>query len=98
MSTSQPPVLSDPEQQILKELTVRLIRAEERARFDQLIIRQHYLHSAELVGEQLRYVVEHREQKCKNNILGLDNALGEREIGFRTVTLNLPRTISFSYK
>jgi hypothetical protein len=62
MNTFQPPVLSDPEQQVLRELTVRLIRPEERARFDQLIIQQHYLHSAELVGEQLRYVIEHREQ------------------------------------
>jgi len=48
------------EQDVLQGMTVRLIRPEERGRFDDTLIREHYLHSAELVGEQLRYVAEHR--------------------------------------
>lgn len=62
MNRSQQPILSPAEQEILEQLTVRLIRPQERARFDELIIQEHYLHSAELVGEQLRYVVEYQGQ------------------------------------
>ncbi len=40
----------------MEQVEVRLLRPEERARFDQLLITEHYLHAAELVGEQLRYV------------------------------------------
>lgn len=40
----------------LRRVTVRPIRADERGRFDRLLIEQHYLHSAVLVGEALRYV------------------------------------------
>ena len=48
------------EQQVLEHLTVRLVtdRAEQ-GRFDQLIEEHHYLHSATLVGEHLRYVVSY---------------------------------------
>lgn len=53
----QPPAA---EQDVLREVAVRLIRAEERARFDEVLEREHYLHSAELVGEQLRYVAEYQ--------------------------------------
>jgi len=48
------------EQQILRELLVRPIRPAERARFDQLLVAHHYLKSATLVGEHLRYVATHR--------------------------------------
>ena len=48
MNKSQQPILSPAEQEILEQLTVRLIRPQERARFDELIIQEHYLHSAEL--------------------------------------------------
>lgn len=48
------------EQQVLRELVVRPIRPDERARFDQLLIAHHYLKSATLVGEHLRYVATHR--------------------------------------
>jgi hypothetical protein len=41
---------------------VRLIQSEERQRFDQIITQSHYLHSAEFVGEQLRYVAEYQGQ------------------------------------
>jgi hypothetical protein len=48
------------EQEVLRGMTVRLVLPEERARFDEIIIREHYLHNAVLVGEQLRYVVEYK--------------------------------------
>lgn len=44
------------EQQVLDDLDVRLITEEERARFDALMVKHHYLHSAVTVGEHLRYV------------------------------------------
>lgn len=50
--------LSAPEPDILKRVTVRLIRPDERARFDALLIERHYLHEAKLVGQHLRYVAE----------------------------------------
>ena len=48
------------EQQVLKELTVRLITAEERPRWNELVSTNHYLKNATLVGEQLHYVVEYQ--------------------------------------
>jgi hypothetical protein len=45
------------EQSLLKELEVRLILPSQRARWDKLVVRHHYLKNARLVGEQLRYVV-----------------------------------------
>jgi hypothetical protein len=50
------------EQAVLDGVRVRLIDASERERFDALIIKEHYLHSAETVGEQLRYVAEYQGQ------------------------------------
>lgn len=47
------------EQQILEGLEIRLIRKDEQGCYEQLINEQHYLKSAQLVGEQLRYVVEY---------------------------------------
>jgi hypothetical protein len=37
-------------------LTVRLVRAEERARWQQLLAQHHYLPGARMVGEALWYV------------------------------------------
>ena len=37
---------------------LRLIRPDERERFDQTLCERHYLHNATLVGETLRYVAE----------------------------------------
>lgn len=51
---------TDSEHEVLRELVVRPIRAEERGRFDQLLVEHHYLHSAALVGEHLRHVATHR--------------------------------------
>ena len=45
------------EQHVLEHLSVRLLRREEQRRFDALLVEHHYLHSAAVVGEQLRYVV-----------------------------------------
>ncbi len=40
----------------LHSVVVRPLAADERARFDRLLVEQHYLHNATLVGEGLRYV------------------------------------------
>jgi len=47
-----------PESEFLRKLTVRLIAAAEKDRFDQLLEKEHYLHSARLGGQSLRYVAE----------------------------------------
>jgi hypothetical protein len=52
--------LTEAGQALLEGVRVRLVEPEERARWDRIIIADHYLHSAEFVGEQLRYVAEHR--------------------------------------
>lgn len=44
---------------MLVGVTVRIIHKAEQERFDALLEAEHYLHSAELVGEQLRYVAEY---------------------------------------
>lgn len=50
-------IFPTPEQQRrLQTLQVELIAAPEKARWDELIERHHYLHNATLVGEVLRYV------------------------------------------
>jgi len=46
----------------LRRVSVRPIEANERDRFDRLLIEQHYLHSATLVGEALRYVATDGER------------------------------------
>src|SRR6266581_655426 len=50
------------EQALLNELTLRLIEPSEKPRWDQLVIEHHYLKNAVLVGEQLHYVAQYREQ------------------------------------
>jgi len=47
-----------PEWEFLRRVSVRLIRPEERERFDGLLETEHYLHSARLGGPSLRYVAE----------------------------------------
>ena len=51
------------EQEILIQLVVRPVPAEQVEQFDQLITEHHYLKSAQLVGEHLRYVAEYRGQR-----------------------------------
>jgi hypothetical protein len=62
MKPAQKPLLTLAEQELLENVTVRLIEPRERKVFDELLIQEHYLHSAELVGEQLRYVAEYSGQ------------------------------------
>lgn len=47
------------EQQVLEDQKIRLIHKDEQDCYEQLIDEQHYLKSAQLVGEQLRYVIEY---------------------------------------
>ena len=54
MTTHKP----GPESNFLRNVTVRLILPEEKERFDQLLEQRHYLHSARLGGQSLRYVAE----------------------------------------
>jgi len=50
------------EQHVLEHLTVRPVHPHEIQRFDQLIVAHHYLKSAELVGQHLRYVATYKGQ------------------------------------
>ena len=46
------------EQTVLREMHVKLLVApKDIQKCDQILIEEHYLHSAQLVGEQLRYAV-----------------------------------------
>ena len=46
------------EQTVLREMHLKLLVVpKDIQRCDQILIEQHYLHSAQLVGEQLRYAV-----------------------------------------
>ena len=62
MKTRHRPLVSPEQQDLLDRVEVRLITVEERERFDQLIIAGHYLHSAQIVGQQVRYVAEYQGQ------------------------------------
>jgi hypothetical protein len=56
-------VLTDPaEAAVVEQIEVRLVRAEEVARWEELMCQHHYLKSARMVGEQLRYVAEYQGQ------------------------------------
>jgi hypothetical protein len=46
------------ETDVLQRVALRLLLPEERERFDQLLEQEHYLHSARLGGQSLRYVAE----------------------------------------
>jgi hypothetical protein len=73
------------EQSILNELEIHLlVEPCQQDRWNQLVIDQHYLHNATLVGEQLRYVVSYRAQWLA--LLGWSAAawhLGLREAWFQ---------------
>ena len=62
MITTVVPVITEDPPCLLKEVQIRPIQPEDRERFDQLMIAQHYLGNAQLVGEQVRYVAEYRGQ------------------------------------
>ena len=46
------------EADVLDRVSVRLVREDERLRFNQHLEEEHYLESSVLVGEWLRYVAE----------------------------------------
>lgn len=52
------PSQSLPEQDYLRRVSVRLMFAPERERFDALLEERHYLHSARVGGQSLRYIAE----------------------------------------
>jgi hypothetical protein len=55
--------LTEPaEAAVWNQITVRVVRPEEQARWDQLVSEHHYLKNANLVGERLCYVVEYQGQ------------------------------------
>ncbi len=62
MKTKHRPILTDQQQALLEGVQVRPIEPEEQEKFDRLIVEGHYLHNAEFVGEQLRYVAEYQGQ------------------------------------
>ncbi len=62
MKAKHRPILTEAQQALLDGVQVRLIKPEEREKFDRAIIKGHYLHSAAFVGEQLRYVAEYQGQ------------------------------------
>ena len=56
------PLITNEQQALLEGVQLRLIEPGERERIDRLIVEQHYLGNAQLVGEQLRYVAEYQGQ------------------------------------
>ena len=48
-----------PESRLLNDITLRLLEESERTRFDELLVREHYLKNATTVGQVLRYVAEY---------------------------------------
>jgi hypothetical protein len=62
MKTKHRPILTTEQQALLDGVQVRLLEPSERERFDRLLVEGHYLHSAEFVGEQLRYIAEYQGQ------------------------------------
>ena len=55
--------LTADEQHLLEHCQVRLLtRPDDHARCDKLIVEEHYLHDATLVGEHLRYALTYRGQ------------------------------------
>src|ERR1035437_8496320 len=55
-------LITEDQQALLDGVRVRLMEPGERARFDRLIVEEHYLGNAQWVGEQLRYVAEYQGQ------------------------------------
>ncbi|HOB99972.1 MAG TPA: ISAs1 family transposase [Verrucomicrobiota bacterium] len=56
------PISVEEQQAMVEGVIVRPIEPSERKPFDCLMAKEHYLRSAELVGEQLRYVAEYQGQ------------------------------------
>jgi len=55
-------MLTAEQQNLLDGVQIRLCLPAEQERFDQLLVEQHYLKNAQLVGERLRYIAEYEGQ------------------------------------
>ena len=55
-------IAAEEQQALVEGVIVRPIQSSERDPFDHLMAQEHYLHSAEVVGEQFRYVAEYQGQ------------------------------------
>jgi hypothetical protein len=56
-------VMTDPaEAAVAQEVRIRLVQPEEEAEWNRLMAENHYLKTARMVGEQLRYVAEYQGQ------------------------------------
>ena len=53
MKVTARPILTDGDQRLLDGVRVRLLSPEERDRFGQLLVAQHYLKSADRVGARV---------------------------------------------
>jgi hypothetical protein len=62
VKTKHKPIISPEQQALLDGVALRLISPQERQRFDEQMVRGHYLHNVQIVGEQLRYVAEYQGQ------------------------------------
>jgi hypothetical protein len=62
MNKAKRPVTTEERPDLLDGVQIRLCLPAEQARFDQLLVEQHYLENAQLVGERLRYVAEYQGQ------------------------------------
>jgi negative regulator of sigma E activity len=62
VKTKHKPILTPEQQALLDHVVLRLITAQERPHFDEQMVRGHYLHNVQIVGEQLRYVAEYQGQ------------------------------------
>jgi hypothetical protein len=62
MKNARKPAMTAGEQAVLDGVRVRLLEAGEQERFDRLLVEQHYLHNAEMVGARLCYVAEYEGQ------------------------------------
>jgi len=71
-------ILDSHEQQIFDGLNIRLIGKDQQDCYERLIDKQHYLKSAQLVGEQLRYVVEYAGECWRSSAFPRHSLQGER--------------------
>jgi hypothetical protein len=62
VKTKHKPMVTPEQQALLDGVALRLITPQERPRFDEQMVRGHYLHNVQIVGEQLRYVAEYQGQ------------------------------------
>jgi len=62
MSQSRLVLTDAAEAAVVDQVQVRLVRSEEEEQWNRVMAENHYLKSAQMVGEQLRYVAEYRGQ------------------------------------